>query len=280
MRLPVLLLLLSAFTPCTFAQAETSLLTPPPMQNSFVTAGESQVAKTWLAHPTGRYQHFAFGDRFHATTLVAQLSDGSIHQYEAPQNMVFEDRHVRLADLNNDGRDELIVVMSSMSEGSELAVFSVDREGLQHLASTPPIGLSFRWLNPAGIEDYDGDGNLEIALVEKPHLSKQLQFWRLARNKMELVATMEGFSNHKGGSPDQLLSASTDINGDGIADLLIPGKNRSNIFALSLVPSPHVIKQWALPEPTESNFLFDADKSPKTLQLQLLSGDKHTIELD
>lgn len=197
MRFSILLLFLSAIAPCNFAQAETSHLTPPPMQNSFVTAGKLQVAKTWLAHPTGRYQHFAFGDRFHATTLVAQLSDGSIHQYVAPQNMVFEDRHVRLADLNNDGMDELIVVMSSMSEGSELAVFSVDREGLQILASTPPIGLSFRWLNPAGIEDYDGDGNLEIALVEKPHLSKHLQFWRLARNKMELVATMEGFSTTK-----------------------------------------------------------------------------------
>lgn len=263
-----------ALATCLAASAQA----PAPVGH--VSIGKNQIARAWLAQPTARYQHFAFGDRFHAATLVAKLNDGSIYEYEAPQNMVFEDRHVRLADLNNDGTDELIVVMSSMSEGSSLAVFSADRKGLQLLASTPHIGTTFRWLNPAGIEDYDGDGNLEIALVEKPHLSKQLQFWRLAQNKMELVATMERFSNHKGGSPDQLLSASIDINGDGIADLLIPDADRSSIMAVTLVPSPHVIKQWNLPEPTESNFLLDTDKTPKTLHLQLLSGDDYTIELD
>jgi hypothetical protein len=42
---------------------------------------------------------------------------------------------------------------------------------LEWFTETPPISMVHRWLNPAGVADYYGDGRLELALVVTPNLA-------------------------------------------------------------------------------------------------------------
>jgi len=251
---------------------------PAPLPNSHIAIGENQVAKTWLANPTTRYQHYVLGDRYEASSLVVEHQNGEVLQYDLPSHLVFEDRHVRLADLNNNGDDELIVVMSSLLQGAALAVFEVDHD-IRLLAQTPHIGLPFRWLNPAGIADYDGDGSLEIALVQKPHLTKRLEFWRLDGSSLERVAALDGFSNHRNGSRNQLMSTTIDVNNDGIPDLLIPGLNRQSLIAVTLTPSPSVTKQWALPAQVDGDFARPHNNTTHPLRLTLQNGKSFEVDL-
>lgn len=259
----------------TFANAQGFA----PLKNSYVTEGEKQIARAWLSTPTTQYQHFVLGDRFEAKRLVVELTSGQRLDYELPEQFVFEDRHVRLADLNNDGADEIAVVMSSTTQGAALAVFTAGDEGLRIFAQTPHIGLPFRWLNPAGIADFDGDGNLEIALVQKPHLTKRLEFWRLDGERLVRVGSANGFSNHRNGSRNQRMSAAYDINNDGVDDLLIPSANRSEITAVTLQPKASILRCWPLPQPVDSDFKIVGDIKNPQLQLRLENGEKFVISL-
>ena len=75
------------------------------------------------------------------------------------------------------GAPEVIVVESSQSGGARLAVYGYDRGALRPVAATPEIGRRNRWLAPAGVADLNGDGQLDIAYVETPHLAGVLRIW-------------------------------------------------------------------------------------------------------
>lgn len=76
-----------------------------------------------------------------------------------------------------------------------------------NLAATGYIGRPFRWLAVAGAADMDGDGHVEIAYVDRPHLAKTLMVWRYLPQsdgvgKLELIAKMTGLINHRIGERD------------------------------------------------------------------------------
>ncbi|WP_416898529.1 MAG: FG-GAP repeat domain-containing protein [Minwuia sp.] len=90
-----------------------------------------------------------------------------------------------------------------------------------------------RWLNPAGIADFDGDGVLEIAVVVTPHIGGTLRLLRPAGGtRMTRVAEAHGFSNHAIGSRDQDLSAVLDWDGDGLPDLALPDAARREVVVV------------------------------------------------
>jgi len=65
------------------------------------------------------------------------------------------------------------------------------------LAATPYIGTRYRWLAPIGAADLDGDGVVEFAYIDRPHLAKTLRVWRLDGDSLIEVASLRGFSNHR-----------------------------------------------------------------------------------
>jgi len=249
-----------------------------PLPHSTVAKGKNQVARAWLANPTARYQHFVLGDPFEAESLLVEMRGGKILKYDLPNHLVFEDRQVRLADLDNDGKDELIVVMSSVLQGAALAVFKAD-QNLELFAQTPHIGLPFRWLNPAGIADFNGDGKLEIALVQKPHLTKRLEFWQMDGANLIRIGTIDGFSNHRNGSRNQKMSMVFDVDKNGVADLLLPGPDRRTINAVSFSPQLNVVKSWQLPFPVDGNFVLETANGNDALKFTLQGGAEHVVNL-
>lgn len=149
------------------------------------------------AAPTDRYAHGILGDAIEWGQLRI-TTDTGVRQFMLSQDRVFEDVAPRLADINGDGKPEVVVVETLIREGAQLAIY--DQTG--KIAATPHIGRANRWLAPIGIADLDGDGAIEVAYVDRPHLTKTLRVWRFADDALSPVADLSGLTNHRIGERD------------------------------------------------------------------------------
>ena len=86
-----------------------------------------------------------------------------------------------------------MVIETDMAAGAALAMYGVSGK----IAETPHIGQSNRWLAPLGAADLDGDGHVEIAYIDRPHLAKTLRVWRFHDGKLVPVADLPGLTNHR-----------------------------------------------------------------------------------
>lgn len=158
---------------------------------------------------TDRYPHAVLGDDLEWGGLEVTLDGGARITFRLPDTAVFEDLAPRLVDLDNDGRPEVIVVLSHQQNGAQLAIY--DETG--KVAATPPIGTRFRWLAPIGAGDLDGDGLIELAYIDRPHLAKTLRVWRYQDGVLTQVASLPGLSNHRIG--EDFISGGLRDCGDG-----------------------------------------------------------------
>ncbi|NKB52922.1 MAG: hypothetical protein GKR97_11975 [Rhizobiaceae bacterium] len=198
-------------------------------------AASGDIAKAWYVQPTRRYRHGILGDDIEAGGLKVMLRNGKTAEVSLTKSLVFEDRTPRLLDLDGDGKNEVITLMSSNSKGAAIAVFGSSDGQLELIDQTPFIGRSNRWRNVAGIADYNGDGLLEIAEVVTPHIGGTLKFWTWKNRRLKLAGSKRSFSNHAIGSREQRLSATADFNGDGRVDIAVPGSNRRSVRIMGFV---------------------------------------------
>jgi hypothetical protein len=168
-----------------------ALLTALPASGQTITGAR-------FAEPTTRYPHGVLGDTVEYGALVLQTDRGPDLRIVLPMTRVFEDTEPRLADLDGDGRPEVIAVESHAERGSRLAVLGT--QGL--IATTGWIGQRFRWLAPVGAVDLDRDGRVEVAFVDRPHLAKVLRVVRMDGRALTEVASVDGVSNHRVGDPE------------------------------------------------------------------------------
>lgn len=153
-----------------------------------------EIVSARFAGPTREYAHGILGDQIEYTRLILRVGpDKQRRVIDAGVGHVFEDLAPRLADLNQDGRPEVIVVRTNMGLGASLAIYGID--GL--ITQTPPIGRPYRWLAPVGVGDFDSDGRVELAYIETPHLGKVLKLYRYLNRELLLSAQVSGLSNHR-----------------------------------------------------------------------------------
>ena len=149
---------------------------------------------------TGRYGHNVLGGNEYGGFSVVSSEGGQSKAYaiELPEDRVVEDVELRLADLTGDGVPEVVLVESSASGGASLMVYGgLERQTLEAIASTPPIGRRNRWLAPAGIADFNGDGRNDVAYVEAPHIGGTLRIWTMQDGELVQIAEQGGYSNHR-----------------------------------------------------------------------------------
>ena len=164
-------------------------------------AAADTITQARYAEPTDRYAHGVLGDAIEWGALEMVVTRGGGAQtyvVRLPRDRVFEDVAPRLADVDGDGAPEVVVVESQARTGAQLAVY--DETG--KLAATPHIGRRNRWLAPIGVADLDGDGTIELAYIDRPHLAKTLRVWRFEGGGLVPVADLPGLTNHRIGERD------------------------------------------------------------------------------
>ncbi len=151
--------------------------------------------------PTDRYDHGILGDAIEYGSLYLALDkcpECALLTHDSvvitlPLNRVFEDLEPRIADLDKDGFNEVIVVETDLRLGAQLAVYGVEGK----IAESPFLGQPHRWLAPIGVADFNRDGLMDIAYIEKPHLTKILKIWSFDGRELRLVAEASGLTNHR-----------------------------------------------------------------------------------
>ncbi|MYM54747.1 FG-GAP repeat domain-containing protein [Thalassovita mangrovi] len=158
----------------------------------------AEITSARYLDPTTRYAHGVFGDTEEWGALRMRLSDGRALRVTLPDTHVFEDNSPRLIDVDGDGDAEVVVIETDIARGASLAVY--DETG--KIAATPHIGRTHRWLAPLGGADLDGDGSVELAYIDRPHLARVLRVWRFRDGALREVATLKGLTNHRLGDAE------------------------------------------------------------------------------
>jgi FG-GAP-like repeat len=247
-----------AASTCTAFQQDSSARKAVPAQaanrlaDSQVARGQRNIAWAWLASPTRRYPHPALGSTEHAGSLHVLLQPQAGYAdpivLTLPLHRVFEDRVPRLLDLDGDGTDEILLIESDLFKGSALVVLGIrsertkgiDKTALVELARGPYTGSTFRWLNPVGVADFDGDGRLDIASVTTPHIGGVLTLYHYRPQKspkpsgqldgLVPFASVMDVSNHKMGELEQDLAAIVTLPGHRPA-IIVPDMTLTALHA-------------------------------------------------
>jgi hypothetical protein len=161
-----------------------------------------------FTEPTDRYDHAVLGDALEWGAL--EITGADTVTIRLPESRVFEDLAPRVADADGNGTPDVIVVETDIAQGARLSVYALDGS---LLGATPHIGQTNRWLAPIGAADLDGDGRVEIAYIDRPHLARTLRIWRLADGQMTELAALEGLTNHRIG--ENFISGGLRDCGDG-----------------------------------------------------------------
>lgn len=199
-----------------------------------------------LANPTQRYKHGVFGQPFeYGTILTIDENGAALRPYNLPFEQVFEDRRVRVVDLDDDGLSEVILIVADRNRGAAVALYAFDPgEGetsatVYPMAQSAFIGAPNRWLNPLdGAVDLDGDGSREIAVIETPHIAPVLRVHQWNGGQLDTLARipLDGYSNHAFGSLQLAGSLFCEADAPGRALVQIPrvGGGQDGVFVFDL----------------------------------------------
>ena len=177
--------------------------------------------------PTDRYGHAIMGNVPEWGRLC--LSNGDEQAcVTLSKDSVFEDMDPRMFDIDQDGEPEAVVVESKLGEGAALVVYDLEGARLTRI-SNPNIGTQNRWLAPIGVADFNGDGDMDVAYVDRPHLAKTLRVWTYRDGGLTEIASIKGVTNHSIGEPFITSSIRTC---DGRAEMILNDARRKKIVSV------------------------------------------------
>jgi hypothetical protein len=188
---------------------------------------DDPVALAQFTGPTTIYDHHILGRNAEPDGLFVSWSFFGCGVVRAGAGHVFEDIAPRFADIDGDRVVEIVTVRSSIAKGAQLAVYGLRDGQLVLVASTPYIGQPHRWLAPAGIADFDGDGRVEIAYIDRPHLLAELVFVRLEGDRLVETLRLPGLTNHRIG--EAVISGGVRDCGQG-PELILASKDWSRLM--------------------------------------------------
>lgn len=129
--------------------------------------------------------------------------DREVRRFVLPNARVFEDIEPHLADVTGDGLPEVLVVEHHVDYGPRLAIYNADG----FVTATDWLGARQAWLAPVGAIDVDGDGAVEVAYVDRPHVRKVLSIYKFAGGHLTPMVEITPFTAHRMG--DDYISGGT-----------------------------------------------------------------------
>jgi hypothetical protein len=123
-----------------------------------------------------------------------RLAPGGTLRLDTLTDRIIEDVAPRIVEITGGGPPEVLFVESDRRRGARIAIFDIERMAV---VAGPFIGQRHRWLAPVGAADLNGDGRIEIAWVDRPHLVRELALGRVENGRIVEVARLPGLTNHR-----------------------------------------------------------------------------------
>lgn len=227
------------------AEADRLPLNALPDARIIVTGERS--AALYVDATAARYVHGVLGDDLEAAALVVLESDGQrlvqTARVDLPGMAVFEGLSPLWADLDGDGVADLVTTVSDGQVGAAIHVYRADGT---LLAQGPAIGRGGRWRHQLAYGPFGPDGENELAAVLTPHIGGVVEFYRLNGDRLEIVATLPGYTSHVIGTRNLDMAVAGDFNGDGVPELVLPDQSRQTINGLQRT-ADGIAVVWSLP---------------------------------
>jgi hypothetical protein len=200
----------------------------------------------FLSNPTSDYPHGVLGDALEARSITLIDPNNipvSIKEFQIDPVDVIEGIAPLWVDLDGDGVREVIVTQSNIHVGARIVVYNQEGEVI---AQSDPIGLGFRWLHLiAAAQIVNGDA-LDLVVVRTPHIGGVLEIYELTEGKLEISTSFNGYSSHQIGSRNLDASLVTDVNADGIQDIVLPDQSQQYLSALQITDTEWT-EIWRVP---------------------------------
>ncbi len=199
---------------------------------------------------TDRYPHGAIGDKNEwggiSAVPVGYDNDWDGHLL-LDDDEVFEGLFPIIADIDEDGVEEIIGTVSTASRGARLIVIEVESTGMRIAAESKPIGSGFRWTHQIAVAPFGPNGEIELVSIRTPHIGGVAEYFRLTDGKLERVASIaKGYSSHINGSRNLDMAVAGDFDGDGNVELIVPSRGRRSLVALRRI-GDSVSEVWEFP---------------------------------
>ncbi len=259
---------------------ETRELATDALPDGLITTIENtdDIASAWYSEPTGRYRHGVLGDRIEAGSLRVKTPRGATYTYRLPRTQVFEDISPRLADVDGDGRTEVITILSSLNQGASIAIFNLNGNALVKMVQSNFIGQPNRWLNVAGVGNYLGGNTPEIAIVVTPHIGGTLQIFKYHSGALLPILAARSFSNHVIGSRELRLSNQADVDSNGSIELALPSQDRKDLVIVGLGRDGlNELARIKLPSPIDKAIGVEKSGDDTRFLVGLENGEIHAV---
>jgi len=186
----------------------------------------------FLSGQSSMYAHGVLGDSLEATaiTLVDVNTNPILSQViEIAAGDVIEGTAPIWVDIDGDGAREIVVTQTNATEGARIVVY---REDGSILAQGDPIGQGYRWRHQLAVAQFIPGGAMEIAAVRTPHIGGVVEIYTLEDDRLEVAATLSGYSSHQIGSRNLDSAFAGDMNGDGLVELILPNQAQTGLASI------------------------------------------------
>jgi hypothetical protein len=178
---------------------------------------------------TDRYRHGALGDTTEGSSLViVDTAAWAIERrvrLDAP--LVFEGLAPLVADLDDDGRPEIVTTVADRTDGARIRVYGTDD---RTLATGPVYGPG--WRHQLCVAPFPPTGRPELAVVRKPHVDRTVEYYRLDDDGLSITATRQGYASHTYGSRILAGGLAVDATAADRPALLVPTSDRRTLAGL------------------------------------------------
>lgn len=209
------------------------------------------------AVPSKRYRHAVLGDDIEPTEIHVYRFNQKFLEltatYTAGKNGVFEAIGTLASDLDQDGKQEILITKSNSGKGTIHLALGMRNNKLTLKARSNTIGAENRWSHLLGAFNIDGSAPKVLA-VESPHQAGFLLALRLSGKRLRERARMAGFTTHSVGSRNLWEFAL--LRRRGVVEVVMQEIGRRYLSGLALFGNRwHFRWSRPIPSPVRSNIL-------------------------